>query len=101
MTLPWPRWMNPPTRRRLGAALAAVLVLPWAVGEWVKSGLQPGLVERPESAAMQVDFVVIGSVVAGLSLLVVVAFGCWIVSVMRGPVREADSFPVDSPRTPP
>jgi hypothetical protein len=93
--------MNPPTRQRLGAALAAVLVLPWAVGEWVKSGLQPGLVDRPQSAAMQVDFVVLGSMMAGLSLLVVVAFGCWIVSVMRGPVRVADSFPVDSPRTPP
>jgi len=93
--------MTPPTRRRLGTALAAVLVLPWAVGEWVKSGLQPGLVERPESAAMQVDFVVLGSMMAGVSLLVVAAFGCWIVSVMRGPVRVADSFPVDSPRTPP
>jgi hypothetical protein len=92
--------MNPPTRRRLGAALAAVLLLPWSVGEWVKSGLQPGLVEHPESAAMHVDFVVLGSVFAGLSLLVVAAFGCWIVSVMRGPVRVADSFPVDAPRNP-
>jgi hypothetical protein len=84
--------------RRLCLALLAVLLLPWLVGTLVKTRLQPGLVDDAERAALLVDFVVAGSIVSGLALLAVYAIGLWIVAVMKGPRREADSFPVDSPR---
>ena len=32
------------------------------------------------------------------SLVLTVAFGCWVTAVMKGPRYTADSFPVDSPR---
>ena len=41
----------------------------------------------------------IGSVLTGLSMWLVAACACWIVAVMKGPQRSADSFPPDAPRT--
>jgi heme/copper-type cytochrome/quinol oxidase subunit 2 len=84
--------------RLLSAALLAVLLVPWAVGAAWKTQLQPGLADQPERAAMLVDFIVAGTVVAGLSMWVVAACAVMIVAVMRGPRRDADAFPVDAPR---
>lgn len=84
--------------RRLLVAAVAVLALPWLVGAVVKSRLQPGLADDPQRASMLVDFIVTGTVFSGLSLVLVYAVGIWIVAVMKGPRREADSFPVDTPR---
>ena len=84
--------------RRLAVVTVTVLALPWAVGAFLKSRLQPGLADDPQRAAMLVDFIVAGAMFSGLALVLVYAIGLWIVSVMKGPRREADSFPVDTPR---
>jgi len=47
-----------------------------------------------------VDFIVAGSILSCLSLVLAAAFGCWVTAVMKGPHVTADSFPVDSPRRP-
>lgn len=78
-----------------------MFALPWLVGQWVKTALQPGISDAPASAALLVDFVVIGSVVFGVAMWVVVACGCWIVGVMKGPTLHGDSFPADEPRSTP
>jgi uncharacterized membrane protein YedE/YeeE len=78
--------------------LAAVIALPWLVGEWIKTTLQPGVSDAAASASMLVDFVAIGSVVFGLSMWVVAACACWIVGVMKGPALSGDPFPPDEPR---
>jgi hypothetical protein len=85
-------------KRRVAVATVAVLALPWMVGALLKSRLQPGLSDDPQRAAMLVDFVVAGTMFSGLALVLVYALGLWIVAVMKGPRREADSFPVDTPR---
>lgn len=89
------------TPRRLLAALLAAFALPWLLGEWVKTGLQPGLADDAVRVAMRVDFIVLGAMLFGASMLLVLAFGCWIVHVMKGPARHGDPFPVDkAPPTP-
>jgi len=86
-------------RRGLAWGLAAAIVLPWLIGEWVKTTLQPGIADAAASASLLVDYVVIGGVVFGLSMWLVAACACWIVGVMKGPQRHADAFPPDEPRS--
>jgi hypothetical protein len=94
-----PKWLSRRTRRGLAWALLAVFALPWLVGEWIKTGLQPGISDAGASASMLVDFIAIGSVLFGLAMWVVVACGCWIVGVMKGPRVDGDAFPPDEPRS--
>ena len=91
--MPWPRWLTRATRRRLALALAAALLLPWALGQWARVGLQPGLAEDVERRQMLIDFMVAGGVVFGLAMVATYAVGCWIVAVMQGPARRGDPFP--------
>lgn len=83
------------TRARLALGLLAVLVGPWLAGAWVKTGLQPGLADDAAREAMRVDFIVAGATVFGLAMMVVVTCGCWIVGVMKGPQRSADTYPAE------
>jgi hypothetical protein len=85
-------------RRVLLWGLAAAVVVPWLLGEWVKTGLQPGLVDGAARASQLVDFIVTGSIVFALSMWIVAACACWIVSVMKGERRDGDPFPPEEPR---
>lgn len=89
----WPRWLTRSTRLRLALALTAALLLPWALGQWARLGLQPGLAEDVERRQMLIDFMVAGGVAFGLSMVATYAVGCWIVAVMQGPARRGDPFP--------
>jgi hypothetical protein len=89
---------NASMRRGLAWGFAAAIALPWLIGQWVKTSLQPGIADGAANASLLVDYVVIGAIVFDLSMWVVAAFACWIVSVMKGPQRHADAFPVDEPR---
>jgi len=53
-----------------------------------------------EAAALQVvDFYAIGAVILHWTLVLTISIGCFIVMVMKGPVYEADSYPLpDSER---
>jgi hypothetical protein len=86
-------------RRGLAWGLAAALALPWLIGEWVKTTLQPGIADAAANASRLVDYVVIGAVVFDLSMWLVAAFACWIICVMKGPRRLGDAFPADEPRS--
>ena len=85
-------------RQRLLWATAASILIPWLVGEWVKRWLQSGMPLDPMRQELLVDFIVAGSVLTSLSLVLTVAVGCWVTAVMKGRHYTADSFPVDSPR---
>jgi hypothetical protein len=91
---------TPTMRRALTWGLAAALALPWLIGQWVKTTLQPGIADGAARASLLVDYIVIGTIVFGLALWLVVAVGCWIVHVMKGPQRHGDPFPPDEPRSP-
>ena len=92
------RLFPPAVRNRLLWATAASIVLPWIAGEFVKRWQQSALTHDAWRDEMIVDFIVAGSILTGLSLVLTVAFGCWVTAVMKGPRFTADSFPVDSPR---
>jgi hypothetical protein len=95
------RLFAPGVARRLLWATAAGIALPWTAGEWVKRWQQAGDFARdPLRTEMLVDFIVAGTILAALALVLTVAFGCWVTAVMKGPHYTADSFPVDSPRRP-
>ena len=47
---------------------------------------------------MLIDYLVAGTIFATLSMVFIVAAGCWVTAAMKGPRYTADSFPVDSPR---
>ena len=89
----------PVVSQSLLPALLATFALPWLVGEWVKTGLQPGLADDAARAAMQVDFIVIGTMVFTAAMWLVLACGCWM-RVMQGPPRRGDPFPTDDGRAP-
>ena len=85
-------------RNRIAWAVAASVMLPWTVGEWVKRWQQAEMPLDPMRGEMLVDFIVAGSIFTALSLVLAVAIGCWVTAVMQGPRYTADSFPVDAPR---
>jgi hypothetical protein len=87
-------------RRALAWGLALALALPWLIGQWVKTTLQPGISDAAASASLLVDYIVIGTSVFGVALWLVVACGCWIVHVMKSPQRFGDPFPAEEPRSP-
>ena len=79
-------WFTPLLRRRAALAVAASLLAPWAVGQFVKGFYQPGLADDAVRSQLLVDFIVIGT-----SLFT---------AVMKGPRRDADHFP-GAPGEPP
>ncbi len=87
-----------PVRDRLAWAAAASVALPWMAGACVKRGIQAEMPMDLMRRLMMIDFLVVGTIFAALTLVLTVAIGCWVTSVMKGPRYVADSFPVDSPR---
>jgi hypothetical protein len=81
-------------RRWLAATSAAALGLPWLLGEFAKQFVQPGLSNDPERQALLIDYIVIGALVFGLTMVLTVAIGCWVRKVMQGPARSADPYPL-------
>ena len=64
-----------PVRRALIWGLVAAVAVPWVIGEWFKSGLQPGLTDRAAhhpsqlSGGQQQRVAIARALVAGPSLL--------------------------------
>jgi hypothetical protein len=85
-------------RNRLLWATAGSVVVPWIAGEAVKRWQSMDMPLDPMRSEMMVDFIVAGTIVTALTLVLTVAVGCWVTAVMKGPHYVADSFPVDSPR---
>lgn len=88
-----PAWMDGGCRRRLGWATLASCALAWVLRETIKPGYQGGLVHDPMRGQMLIDFVVIGTVVFALTMVLAYAIGCWITAVMKGPQRTRASLP--------
>ena len=91
----WPGWRRSRTRWHLLWATAASVLLPWMLGEVFKTFHQPGLDDRSERNLMLIDFIVFGSILFALTMVLTYAIGCWITAVMRGPQRQGDPFPAD------
>jgi uncharacterized membrane protein YedE/YeeE len=89
----WPDWKTSPTRWRLLWASVASVALPWLLGESVKTFYQPGLDDQPQRSQMLIDFIVLGGMLFGLTMVLTYAIGCWITAVMHGPRRDGDAFP--------
>jgi uncharacterized membrane protein YedE/YeeE len=81
-------------RRWLAGTSAAALALPWLLGEFAKQFVQPGLSNDPERQTLLIDYIVIGALVFGLTMVLTVAIGCWVRKVMQGPQRRADDYPL-------
>lgn len=92
------RWFTPRIRQRLLAAVAASVAGPWLIGVFLKQFVQPGLHNDAERGQLLIDFIVIGTIVFSLSLVLTWLIGSWITAVMKGPPLQADAFPVDAPR---
>lgn len=89
----WPDWKTSRTRWRLLWASIASVLLPWLAGELAKTFYQPGLHDQPMRSQMLIDFIVAGSMLFLLTMVLTYAIGCWITAVMQGPRRDGDSFP--------
>lgn len=97
----WPGWSTSAAPRRLLWAATAVVLLPWTIGEYLKTFHQPGIDDDWPRSLLMIDYLIIGSTLFGLSMVIACTFGCWIVAVMRGPRRDGDPFPGDRGRPPP
>lgn len=86
-------WFTPRLRRHLAWALVAALGLPWLIGGWAKQFIQPGLHNDALRAERLVDYMVLGGMLFGLSIVLVWLVGCWVVAVMKGPPLQGDDFP--------
>jgi hypothetical protein len=91
----WPGWKTSRTRWQLLWASLASVLLPWMLGELVKTFHQPGLDDQSDRHQMLVDFIVAGGILFALTMVLTYAIGCWITAVMHGPRREGDAFPAD------
>ncbi|NML15378.1 hypothetical protein [Azohydromonas caseinilytica] len=81
-------------KRLLLGTAAATLGLPLLLGEFAKHFMQPGLSDDPVRQQLLVDYIVIGALVFGLTMILTVAIGCWVRRVMQGPARSADPYPL-------
>lgn len=88
-----PSWFTPPLRRRAAWAVAASVGLPWLAGEFAKGFYTPGLAPDPERSRLLIDFIVIGTTVFALTMVVTWLIGCWVMAVMKGPRIDGDAFP--------
>lgn len=93
-------WFTPLLRRRAAAAVAASLLLPWAIGQFAKDFVQPGLADDAVRRQLLIDFMVISAIVFALTMVATWLIGCWVTAVMKGPRRDADTFP-GAPGEPP
>ena len=87
-------WPQVTTMVRRQLALGAVLgvLVPIAIAEVVKSGLQPGLHDQAAKLAQMVDFVALGAIFFALSMVATVLLGVLIVASMKGPRHVADGY---------
>ena len=63
-------------RDRLAWAAAASVALPWLAGAWVKRGIESEMPVDLARRVLLIDFLVAGTILAALSLLLAVAVGC-------------------------
>ncbi len=92
----WERWIA----ARLPRWVLVGLALPWAVvvlRHWLASS---GFASAPESDLMRWTFAAAGWSLFYGSLAVAVATGCWVVKVMKGPPKQADSYPPEGRHDP-
>lgn len=82
-------------KRRLLAALGLSVAVPWLIGAWIKTTLQGGLHDDASRASQMVDYIVAGSVVFLIAMVVTATVGCVVVAVMKGPHHVGDPFPRD------
>ena len=94
----WPGWRTSRTRWQLLWATMGSVMLPWLVGEWIKTFHQPGLDDHSERHRLLIDYIVFGSIVFALTMVLTLAIGCWITAVLRGPRRDGDRFPAGQGR---
>ncbi len=90
------QWFDARLKRRLAWALAASFALPWLAGEFAKQFVQPGLHNDAQRGQLLIDFIVIGTIVFALTLVLTWLIGSWVTAVMKGPQIEGDAFPADA-----
>ncbi|MBV8124332.1 MAG: hypothetical protein JOY60_11285 [Burkholderiaceae bacterium] len=88
-------WFTPALRKRLLLGLAASIGLPWLLGEWAKTFVQPGLHNDAERMQLLIDFIVRGAMLFSLTMLLTWLIGRWILAVMKGKQYLGDAFPED------
>ena len=92
----WERWIA----ARLPRYLLGDLLLPWllvGLRHWASGA---GFAPAPEAALLRWTFAAAGWSLFHLSICVAVATGCWVVAVLKGPPRAADSYPPDDRPSP-
>ena len=55
--------------------------------------LRADIARLAERSQMLIDFIVAGSMLFALTMVLTYAIGCWITAVMHGPPRDGDAFP--------
>jgi len=88
-------WFTPALRKRLAWGLCACIALPWLLGEWAKTFVQPGLYNDAERVQMLIDFIVRGAILFCLTMLLTWLIGQWVLAVMKGKQYLGDEFPDD------
>ncbi|WP_326533594.1 hypothetical protein [Pseudorhodoferax sp.] len=85
----WERWIA----ARLPRTLLVGLLLPWLLVLLRRWAASAGFAPAPESDLLYWDYAALGWSVFHVSVCVAIATGCWVVMVMKGPPRQADSYP--------
>lgn len=87
------RVVSAPVKRRLAWSVVASLLLPWMVGEFLKTFHQAGLDDDAHRNAQFIDIMVIAVVIFALTAVFTVMLGCLITAAMKGPQHLGDPFP--------
>lgn len=82
--------------RLLPWVAVASVVLPWGIGEVIKTFHQPGLSDDPLRTTQFIDILVIAVIVFALTMVATAAVGCWMMRVMQTPARQGDAADRDA-----
>lgn len=100
-----PRAVAPPGLERWLAARLSRYTLLGLLLPWLGVGLRhwaagAGFAPADDPDLMRWNYAAWGWTVFHLSICVAMATGCWVVMVMKGPPRSADSYPPDGRHSP-
>lgn len=85
---------------RLPRYLLFGLLLPWLL-VWLRHwAAQAGFAPAEAAQLLRWEYAAWGWTVFHLSICVALATGCWVVTVMKGPMRSADSYPPEGRSSP-
>lgn len=85
------------TKKRLLLGVLASFAVPAGTGWVAKTFVQPGIHQDPERTARIIDYMTLGAIGFGLTMVFTTMMGVLIIASMKGPACTGDGFEAGDP----